>query len=117
MDANGILNFLVQNLREKRDALKREIDALDSKASELDARKKEISIQLANKHEMQAAITEDTVHNFIAKWMHRGHHNPFPCPICFAVGRDSQLKAIAGNDTVEPLKCAVCGEVFNIPAE
>jgi len=117
MNANGILNVLVQTLRDKRQVLEREIATLNTQQAELTARQHQITGQLRQKSAEHEAITKQKVESFIANWLMLKPHNPFPCPICYCLGRESELTALPGDDQLEPLKCKSCGEVFEIPAD
>lgn len=116
MDANRILNVLVEALRNKRGILETQIAALNTEKAKLTERQRGIGEQLRKKSAEHEAITEDRIQSFFGAWILRGRHDPIPCPICFCLGREAKLIALPGNDQFEPLKCKSCGEVFEIPA-
>jgi hypothetical protein len=114
MDGNSILNAFVQALRGKREILKREMATLNAQQVELTARQRDIADQLSKKSAEHEAITPEKINSYVADWHLRGRHSLIPCPICYCLGRNSELIALASTDKMEHLKCKTCREEFQI---
>jgi hypothetical protein len=65
-----------------------------------------------------AAINDQSLKEYKALWLSFTPPGPFPCPLCYLFdGKVSDLKPLPRMEDVEPLRCTVCGETFEIPVE
>jgi hypothetical protein len=109
---------LVKALDEKKLALERELADIHGKEA-LSQSGAGQSCQDAEENESRLAlINEQSIKEYKALWQSFTPPGPFPCPFCYVFHRKiSPLKPLPRVEDVEPVKCTVCGETFEIPVE
>ncbi len=98
------------------------LKALDEKKSALElelAAMREEAIQGGLEKERRlATINEQSIKEYKALWQTFSPPSSFPCPFCFVFDKKvSPLKPLPRVEDVEPVRCTVCGETFEIPVE
>lgn len=107
---------LVKALDEKKSALELELAAIHEKQA-LSQTGAGQSTQDAGENERRLAlINEQSIKEYKALWQSFTPPGPFPCPFCYVFHKQiSPLKPLPRVEDVEPVKCTVCGETFEIP--
>jgi len=111
-----MLAELVKALDEKKSVLERELAAIRAEQSRNgNARYARESME---KERRVALINDQSIKEYKALWQTFTPPNPFPCPFCFVFEKKvSPLKPLLRVEDVEPVRCTVCGETFEIPVE
>lgn len=109
---------LVKALDEKKTALERELLAI-REIQALSQTGAAQSARDAGENERRLAlINEQSIKEYKALWQSFTPPGPFPCPFCYVFHKKiSSLKPLPRLEDVEPVKCTVCGEIFEIPVE
>ncbi len=109
-----MLTELVKALEDRKTALEQELAAVRAAANEAGIP----SPENAEKKRRLAAITAESIRTYKTIWQSFTPPNPFPCPFCYVFdGKISPLKPLHRVEDVEPVRCTVCGETFEIPVE
>ncbi len=104
-----MLTELVRALEEKKSSLERELAENAGCGGAAESREKERRF---------AAITGESIKAYTALWQTFTPPSPFPCPFCYVFdGKVSPLKPLPRVEDMEPVRCTVCGETFEIPLE
>jgi hypothetical protein len=108
---------LVKALDEKKTALERELAANHGK--EVSPSGAGQSAEDAGENERRLAlINEQSIKEYKTLWQSFTPPGPFPCPFCYVFHKKiSPLKPLPRVEDVEPVKCTICGEIFEIPVE
>ncbi len=110
-----MLTELVKALEEKKTALERELSAVRDKGQNGSGKSTPESME---KERRLAAITDESIKAYMTLWQTFTPPSPFPCPFCYVFdGKTSPLKPLPRVEDVEPVRCTVCGETFEIPVE
>jgi len=103
-----MLMELVKALEMKRASLEKELGKRKDESKD---------IFVATERKM-AAINDRSIKAYKALWQSFTPPGPFPCPFCYVFGGEiSPLKTLPRMEDVEPVRCTVCGETFEIPVE
>ncbi len=104
-----MLTELLKALEEKKSDLERDLAEKAGGEGVAESRDKERRL---------AAISEESIKAYTALWQSFTPPSPFPCPFCYVFdGKVSPLKPLPRVEDVEPVRCTVCGETFEIPIE
>ena len=107
-----MLAELVKALDEKKLSLEQELAAIHAGGEGPAGR------EGLEKERRLALINEQSVKEYKALWQTFSPPNPFPCPFCYVFEKKvSPLKPLPRVEDVEPVRCTVCGETFEIPVE
>lgn len=105
---------LVKALDEKKSAIERELAAIHGKETGV----AQLSQDGGEKERRLALINEQSIKEYKALWQSFTPPGPFPCPFCYVFHKQiSPLKPLPRVEDTEPVKCTVCGEIFEIPVE
>ena len=108
---------LVKALDEKKSALERELAAIHEKDPSQTGAGQLAQDAVENERRL-ALINEQSIKEYKALWQSFTPPGPFPCPFCYVFHKKiSPLKPLPRVEDVEPVKCTVCGETFEIPVE
>jgi len=109
---------LVKALDEKKSALELELAAIREGQASAQNGCGEAAGNAGEKERRLALINEQSVKEYKALWQSFTPPGPFPCPFCYVFHKKiSPLKPLPRVEDMEPVKCTVCGETFEIPVE
>jgi hypothetical protein len=109
---------LVKALDEKKSALERELAAIHGKEALSQNVGGELTRDAGENERRLELINEQSIKEYKALWQSFTPPGPFPCPFCYVfLKKISPLKPLPRVEDVEPVKCTVCGETFEIPVE
>jgi len=113
-----MLTELVNAIEEKKQTLERELAALHDKNTTGQIAEEQLTRETREKERCLALINEQSIKEYMALWQSFTPPSPFPCPFCYLFQKKtSPLKPLPRMEDVEPVKCTVCGETFEIPVE
>lgn len=113
-----MLTELVKALEDKKAVLDRELVAIQERQSVLHAELERLAREAGEKERELGLINDQSIKKYKVLWRSYTPPNPFPCPFCFLFRKKiSPLEPLARVDDVEPFKCKVCEETFEIPVE
>jgi hypothetical protein len=106
-----MLSELEKAVEMKKASLEKELENQKNRGGEYGENVVEIGRRLA-------AINAHSIREYKALWLSFTPPGPFPCPLCYLFdGKVSDLKTLPRMEDVEPVRCTVCGETFEIPVE
>lgn len=113
-----MLTELVKMLEERRRVLDKTLAVLHERQAVLRAELEAVDRETAAKELQLASITAQSIKEYKVIWKSYTPPNPFPCPLCFVFHKKlSPLVPSSQVDDVEPLKCTICHETFEVPIE
>ena len=113
-----MLAELVKALDEKKSALEQELSAIRAEQQLPRTGDARYARESMEKERRLALINDQAIKEYKALWQSFTPPSPFPCPFCFVFEKKvSPLKPLPRNEDVEPVRCTVCGETFEIPVE
>ena len=109
---------LVKALDEKKSALERELAAIQDTEALSQSGIDQSAGNAGENERRLALINEQSIKEYKALWQSFTPPGPFPCPFCYVFHKKiSPLKPLPRMEDVEPVKCTICGETFEIPVE
>jgi hypothetical protein len=113
-----MLTELVKAIEEKKQTLERELAAIHDKNTTGQFGEDQLNRETREKERCLALINEQSIKEYMVLWQSFTPPSPFPCPFCYLFQKKtSPLKPLPRMEDVEPVKCTVCGETFEIPVE
>ena len=113
-----MLTELVKVLEDKKMVLQAELAKNQERQALLRAELEELAKEAGEKERQLASISQKSIKEYKVIWKSYMPPNPFPCPLCFVFHKKlSPLEPMLQVDDVEPVKCKVCHETFEIPIE
>ena len=112
-----MLTELVKAIEVKKQTLERELAAIhDNTTGQIG--EEQLTRYIREKERCLALINEQSIKEYMALWQSFTPPSPFPCPFCYLFQKKiAPLKPLPRMEDVEPVKCTVCGETFEIPVE
>jgi len=106
-----MLSELVKAVDMKKASLEKELENQKNREGECGENSGKIKRKIL-------AINDHSIREYKALWLSFTPPGPFPCPLCYLFdGKVSDLKTLPRMEDVEPVRCTVCGETFEIPVE
>ncbi|HEX2768584.1 MAG TPA: hypothetical protein VHN12_04815 [Geobacteraceae bacterium] len=113
-----MLTELVKAIEEKKQTLEKELAAIHDKNTTGQTVEEQLTRETREKERCLALINEQAIKEYMALWQSFTPPSSFPCPFCYLFQKKtSPLRPLPRMEDVEPVRCTVCGETFEIPVE